>query len=217
MSAEEVLAQVAAEVRSCTRCELYKGTKNGVPGAGNAHAEVMLIGEGPGYNEDRQGLPFVGPAGSFLDELLAAAGLRREDVFIANVVKHRPPDNRDPVPEEIAACAGYLTRQIAAIDPKVIVTLGRYSMSRFIPDGKISRIHGQSRVVDGRVVVTMYHPAAALHQQALRQTVVDDFRAAVPAALELAQKLAAEGKLGNAAAGGKGEDEEKPPEQLSLF
>jgi uracil-DNA glycosylase len=216
MTAEELLAQVAAQVRVCTKCDLYKGTTNGVPGEGNPHAEVMLIGEAPGFNEDRQGRPFVGPAGGFLNELLEVAGLKRPDVFIANVVKHRPPDNRDPLPEEIAACADYLTHQIAAIDPKVIVTLGRYSMARFFPDAKIGKIHGQFKVVDGRVVVAMYHPAAALHQQTLRQTLVDDFRTAVPAALAHARQLAAQGKLGNAAKP-QGQDDEKPPEQLSLF
>jgi uracil-DNA glycosylase family 4 len=216
MSAEELLAQVAAQVQVCTKCDLYKGTKNGVPGEGNPHAEVMLIGEAPGFNEDRLGRPFVGQAGGFLNELLEVAGLKRVEVFIANVVKHRPPDNRDPLPEEIAACAGYLTHQIAAIDPKVIVTLGRYSMARFFPDGKIGKIHGQFKVVDGRVVVAMYHPAAALHQQSLRQTLLDDFATAVPAALAHARQLAAQGKLGNAATAEK-RDEEKPPEQLSLF
>ncbi len=217
MSAEETLEQIAARVRVCTACNLYKGTKNAVPGAGNPHAEVMLIGEAPGQQEDRQGLPFVGPAGGFLNELLQAAGLTRSEVFIANVVKHRPPENRDPLPEEIAACAGYLTEQIAAIDPKVIVTLGRYSMARFFPDGKISKIHGQIKVVDGRVVVAMYHPAAALHQQALRQTVLDDFRTAVPGALKLARQLAAEGKLGGSQSAQDQQEEGEPPQQLSLF
>jgi DNA polymerase len=176
----------------------------------------MLIGEAPGFNEDRLGRPFVGPAGGFLNELLEIAGLRRPDVFIANVVKHRPPDNRDPLPEEIAACSDYLTRQIAAIDPKVIVTLGRYSMARFFPGATISKIHGQYKVVDGRVVVAMYHPAAALHQQTLRQTLIDDFHTAIPSALAHARQLAAQGKLGNAAKADK-EDDGKPPEQLSLF
>jgi uracil-DNA glycosylase family 4 len=220
MSAEETLEQIAAQVRACTRCNLYKGTKNGVPGAGNPRADVMLIGEGPGFHEDRQGLPFVGPAGVFLNELLQVAGLKREDVFITNVVKHRPPDNRDPLPEEIAACADYLTRQIAAIDPKVIVTLGRYSMARFFPDGKISKIHGQSKVVDGRVVVTMYHPAAALRTDAVRHAALEDFKTAVPAALELARRLAAEGKVGNAAKQQQEAGDERagePPQQLSLF
>src|SRR5512146_2105879 len=144
MTTEEVLEQVAAEVRVCTKCDLYKGTKHGVPGEGHPHAEVMFIGEAPGGREDALGRPFVGPAGQFLNELLAAAGLDRSTAVITNVVKHRPPDNRDPLPEEIKACSGYLDRQIAAINPKVIVTLGRYSMARFFPDAKISRLHGQA-------------------------------------------------------------------------
>ncbi len=218
MSAEEILEQIAAEVRVCTRCDLYKGTRNAVPGAGNPHAEVMLIGEGPGLNEDRQGLPFVGPAGVFLNELLHEAGLDRAQVFITNVVKHRPPDNRDPLPEEIAACSGYLTRQIAAIDPKVIVTLGRYSMARFFPDAKISRIHGQYKVVDGRVVVPMYHPAAALRTDAVRRAAIEDFKTALPAAIALARQLAAQGKLGNTAQSQEAaKEDDQPPQQLSLF
>ena len=220
----EQLEQVAAEVRVCTKCALHVGTKNGVPGEGNPQAEVMLIGEGPGFNEDRLGRPFVGQAGGFLNELLEAAGLKREDVFITNVVKHRPPENRDPLPEEIRACSDYLTRQIAAINPKVIITLGRYSMARFVQGASISKIHGQYKVVERRVVVTMYHPAAALHQQTLRSVALNDFRTAVPTALQMARELAAQGKVGNALAGNDGEnsqqgqqDEPPPPQQLSLF
>jgi DNA polymerase len=209
-SAEEVLAQVAAEVRVCTKCDLYKGTKNGVPGEGNPHAEVMLIGEGPGGREDQLGRPFVGPAGQFLNELLASVGLDRSSVFITNVVKHRPPGNRDPLPEEISACAGYLDRQIVAINPKVIVTLGRYSMARFFPGARISAIHGQPKKIGGRIVVPMYHPAAALHQQQYRQTIIDDFKRAIPAALTEVAKMAP-------APVEKQDDDDKPPEQLSLF
>lgn len=215
MAAQDILEQVAAEVRDCTKCDLYRGTKNGVPGEGSPQAEVMFIGEGPGFHEDRQGRPFVGPAGAFLNELLASVGLDRSTAFITNVVKHRPPENRDPLPEEIAACGGYLDRQIAAINPKVIVTLGRFSMAKFFPTAKISQIHGQAKVIGGRVVVAMYHPAAALHQAALKQTVVDDFKRAIPAALAEARRLTAEGKLGGASEPKK--DDEKPPEQLSLF
>jgi DNA polymerase len=178
----------------------------------------MFIGEGPGYHEDRQGRPFVGPAGSFLNELLASVGLDRQTVFITNVVKHRPPENRDPVPEEIAACSDYLTRQIAAINPKVIVTLGRFSMARFFPTARIGQIHGQAKLVDGRLVVCMYHPAAALHRAELKQTVIDDFQHAIPTALAESKRLAAAGKLG---AGPKHDDDDDddatPPQQLSLF
>jgi len=135
----------------------------------------MLIGEGPGWHEDQQGRPFVGNAGKFLNELLGKAGLRREDVFITNVVKCRPPGNRDPMPDEIAACSSYLDRQIHAIDPAVIVTLGRFSMARWFPGERISRIHGQPKKDGRRLIVPMYHPAAALHQGALRGAIEDDF------------------------------------------
>jgi len=213
MAAAEILEAIAAQVRVCTKCPLYLGTKNGVPGEGSQEAEVMFIGEGPGYHEDRQGRPFVGPAGAFLNELLASIGLDRSSVFITNVVKHRTPENRDPLPEEIDACADYLQRQIEAINPKVIVTLGRYSMAIFFPTAKISQIQGQAKVVGGRIVVAMYHPAAALHQQTLRQTVVEDFKRAIPAALREARRLAAEGKLGQP----EKKDDELPPQQLTLF
>src|SRR5262249_41852625 len=143
MTAEEALARVAAEVRACTKCPLHVGTRSGVPGEGSPHAEGMFIGEGPSYHEERLGRPVVGATEQFVNELLASVGLDRSSVFITNVVKHRPPDNRDPLPEEIAACDDYLTRQIAALNPKVIVTLGRYSMVRFFPTAKISQIHGQ--------------------------------------------------------------------------
>ncbi len=215
MTAEEALACIGAEVQACKKCDLYIGTRNGVPGEGSSHAEVMFIGEGPGYHEDRQGRPFVGPAGQFLNELLASIGLDRSSVYITNVVKHRPPDNRDPLPEEIAACSDYLSRQIEAIQPKVIVTLGRYSMARFFPAAKISQIHGQAKVVDGHIVVAMYHPAAALHQAALKQTVETDFKRAIPAALAEAKRLTEAGKL--AALEKSKDDDATPPQQLSLF
>lgn len=176
MSAADELAQVAAEVNACKLCKLYRTATRGVPGEGPADAKIMFIGEAPGFNEDRQGRPFVGAAGQFLEELLALAGLRRQDVFIANVVKHRPPNNRDPEPDEIGACAGYMDRQIAAIDPRVIVTLGRFSMARWFPGERISRIHGQPRWADGRLIVPMMHPAAALHQAQNRPLIENDFR-----------------------------------------
>ncbi len=170
------LSKVASEVRACALCGLSASRKNAVPGEGPARAEVMLIGEGPGFHEDQQGRPFVGPSGQFLTELLASAGYKREHVFITNVVKCRPPGNRDPLPEEIQACSQYLDRQIALINPKVIVTLGRFSMARWFPGQKISAIHGKAKRVDGRVVVAMFHPAAALHQQSLRSLIEEDFR-----------------------------------------
>jgi uracil-DNA glycosylase family 4 len=174
--ATQELDAVAAEVAVCPKCELSRSRTHAVPGEGNPQARVMLIGEGPGWHEDQQGRPFVGNAGKFLNELLELGGLKREDVFITNVVKCRPPGNRDPMPDEIAACAPYLERQIGAIDPDVIVTLGRFSMSRWFPGERISKIHGQPKRFDGRLIVPMYHPAAALHQAALRGAIEDDFK-----------------------------------------
>jgi DNA polymerase len=171
-----VLEEVAAQVRGCVRCELCRGRTLAVPGHGNIAAEIMFVGEAPGFNEDRQGLPFVGAAGQFLNELLASIDLDRDSVFITNIVKCRPPGNRDPLPDEIAACQPYLDRQINAIDPLMIVTLGRYSMAKWFPNERISRIHGQPRQFGKRFVVPMYHPAAALHQASLRATIEADFQ-----------------------------------------
>ncbi len=170
------MRELEAEVRTCQLCRLARTRTNAVPGEGYVRADVMFIGEGPGYHEDRQGRPFVGQSGEFLNELLEIAGLSRERVYIANVVKCRPPNNRDPNPDEIAACAPYLERQIALINPHVIVTLGRYSMAKFFPGERISQIHGQSRMVDGCLCVAMYHPAAGLHQASLADVIRDDFR-----------------------------------------
>lgn len=175
MNSVEVLAQVAREVAVCQKCALHYSRKNAVPGEGPSDAEILFIGEGPGFHENEQGRPFVGQAGKFLDELLASVNLKREKVFIANVVKCRPPSNRDPLPEEVAACGYYLNRQIEAISPKVIVTLGRYSMARFLPNTKISDVHGQAFKISGRLIVPMYHPAAALHQPTLKSVVIKDF------------------------------------------
>lgn len=205
MSSETELADIAREVKACTQCPLHQSARQAVPGEGPANAEMMFIGEGPGFYEDQQGRPFVGASGKFLEELLASINLKREQVFIANVVKHRPPGNRDPEPGEIAACAGFLDRQIAAIQPKVIVTLGRYSMARYFPNARISAIHGQARTVGGRVIVAMYHPAAALHQESLRQTLVEDFKK-LPQLIAKAQRQAAQP-----------EPEDTGPAQLSLF
>ncbi len=170
------IEKVAEEVRGCTLCALAKGRKLAVPGEGPANPPIMLIGEGPGFHENEQGRPFVGPAGKFLEALLGAIGFRRSEVFIANVVKCRPPNNRDPLPGEIGACDPYLQRQIELLDPKIIVTLGRYSMAKFFPGQTISRIHGQSRMREGRFVIAMYHPAAALHNPRLRTVIEDDFK-----------------------------------------
>lgn len=173
-------------VRTCTLCPLSATRTNAVPGEGPLDAEVLLIGEAPGMNEDKQGRPFVGAAGQFLEELLAAAGMQRSEVYICNVLKCRPPGNRDPLPDEIASCKPYLDEQIELIDPRVVITLGRYSMARYFPTLTISRIHGQYKRIDGRFYIPMYHPAAALHQQSLREVILDDFRH-VPAILERAR------------------------------
>lgn len=171
------LAEVARRVATCRDCPLAAGRTHTVPGEGSPDAEIMFIGEGPGYYEDQQGRPFVGASGKFLDELLALIGLDRRKVFIGNVVKCRPPNNRDPQPEEIEACRKHLDAQIGIIQPKVIVTLGRHSMQRYFPGEAISRIHGQPRrTKDQQIIVPMYHPAAALHQGNLRKVIESDFR-----------------------------------------
>ncbi|MBI4287169.1 MAG: uracil-DNA glycosylase [Chloroflexi bacterium] len=168
------LAEVAARVLTCTDCPLSRGRTHAVPGEGAENARVLFIGEGPGWHEDQTGRPFVGPAGKFLDELIASAGLKRPDVFITNVVKCRPPGNRDPLPDEIDACRKYLDRQLEIMKPDVVVTLGRHSMARFFPGETISRVHGTWRRQNGLVCFAMYHPAAALHQQSLKTTLQTD-------------------------------------------
>ncbi len=185
----DLLERVSGEIRACRACVLFEGTRQAVPGEGNPDAEILLIGEAPGQNEDLQGRPFVGASGQFLTEMLRQNGLRREDVFIANVVKHRPPNNRDPLPDEIEACASFLSHQIDAIDPLVIITLGRFSLARFFPGEKISQIHGQPRKIGGRTVIPLYHPAAALHQGALRKVLEADF-AKVPGIVDIARRAA---------------------------
>ncbi len=210
VTASDILFTIAEEVQRCTACNLHRGRTRAVPGEGPANARVMLIGEGPGYHEDRQGRPFVGPSGQFLNDLLALAGLRRDEVYIANVVKCRPPQNRDPEPDEIATCTRlFLMRQIAAIDPIVIVTLGRFSMGLFLPGERISRIHGQPRYVNGRLIVPMIHPAAALHQPQNRPLLEEDFRR-LPAIIADAERQRSTASPATPPA-------DKPPEQLRLF
>jgi uracil-DNA glycosylase family 4 len=188
MGSEAELAQVADEVRACTRCALAARRTHAVPGEGNVLSDVLLVGEGPGAREDATGRPFVGPAGQLLDELLASIGWRRDDVFITNVVKCRPPGNRDPEPGEIAACGDYLDRQEAALDPAVVVTLGRHSLQRYLPGARIGAVHGGlRRSYSGLHVFPMYHPAAALHQTSLRETLFHDMRG-LPAALLAARQ-----------------------------
>lgn len=182
------LEEIAAEVRVCTKCRLHQTRTKAVPGEGDPDTEVIFVGEGPGFNEDRQGRPFIGRAGDLLVKLLASIGWRREDVFITNVVKCRPPDNRDPQPDEIAACAPYLRRQLEVLDPAVVVTLGRFSMGTFMPGARISQVHGTVRPVDpatganSALVFAMYHPAAALRTPAIERDSYADI-GAVPAAL----------------------------------
>ena len=210
MISDELLSQIAAEVSTCTKCALYHSRKNAVPGEGPGNAEIMFIGEGPGFNENEQGRPFVGAAGKFLDELLAQAGLKRTDVWIGNVVKCRPPGNRDPLPEELKACNDYLDRQISAINPKIIITLGRYSMGKYLPGVKISQVHGQMRRIGNHCVIAMFHPAAALHQAALKPSILQDF-SHLPHLLEQARS---EMKRSLPVEADKTQDK---PKQLGLF
>lgn len=197
------LKAVAEEIADCTKCLLHRGRTCAVPGEGPEDAELMFVGEAPGFHEDQQGRPFVGAAGDFLEELLQSIGLQREDVFITNVIKCRPPGNRDPLPQEIDACEAYLERQIALIRPTVVVTLGRFSMARAYPEARISRVHGQERKIDGIVYYPMYHPAAALHRPSLREVVERDMQR-IPQVMKRASSMA---------------DAEPPPqgEQLELF
>jgi DNA polymerase len=176
LTAFATLQELCQAALSCADCELSRNRTQVVPGEGNPNADVLLIGEGPGYHEDQQGRPFVGPAGKFLDELIASIGYTRDDVYIANVVKCRPTGNRDPAPVEIEACSKWLDGQIEHIKPKVIVTLGRYSLAKFMPGEIISKVHGQARQVGDYVVMPIHHPAAALYQQSLRKTIEEDFK-----------------------------------------
>ena len=183
----DTLEKIAKEIAVCKDCDLWRTRTCSVPGEGNPKTEIMLIGEGPGKNEDLQGRPFIGQAGKFLTELLADAGLTREEVFICNVVKCRPPLNRDPEPAELAACNAYLDRQIAVIKPSIIITLGRYSMAKFFEGVKISQVHGMMKRVGDTFVIPMFHPAAALHQAALKPTIKEDF-SKLPKLLAMARK-----------------------------
>ena len=173
--ASERHAELASRISACEMCGLSKGRGKTVPGDGAADADIMFIGEGPGFYEDKQGLPFVGRAGNLLNEMLASISLKRADVFITNMVKCRPPNNRDPFPAEIAACAPYLDEQIEMVRPKVIVALGRYSFSKFFPGEAIGKARGKPREWRGAVVYPMYHPAAALRNGSLKARLQDDF------------------------------------------
>ncbi len=172
----EALHRLEEEIKRCTRCRLHQTRTQAVPGDGPYDAEIMFIGEAPGYHEDKQGRPFVGAAGQYLNELLEKNGLRREDVYITNIVKCRPPRNRDPLPDEIAACQDYLDRQIELINPRVIVTLGRFAMQHFFPGASISRVHGQPRRLGDRIFFPIFHPAAGLYQPKWQPLLEEDFR-----------------------------------------
>ena len=204
MSDMDSLEEIAQRVSTCHDCPLGDSRTNAVPGEGPAGARIMFIGEGPGFHEDRLGRPFVGPAGGFLEGLLESIGLSREDVFIANMVKCRPPNNRDPLPAETAACSKYLDRQIELINPDLLVTLGRFSLAKFFPKETISRARGRVRNVDGRNIYPIMHPAAALHRQELRSVIEQDFKA-IPGLLEIAPASAEDNP------------QTAQPEQLSLF
>jgi len=178
------LEDIAKEIRGCEKCPLFVGRLHAVPGEGSASSGIVFIGEGPGAQEDKEGRPFIGAAGKFLDEMLAEIGLKRDSVFITNIVKCRPPDNRDPEPDEVRICTeSYLWRQLEIIDPKILVTLGRHAMHRFIPaDKKISVVHGKlfrlKSPTSGRTfnVLPQYHPAAALYNGGMRNTLMRDFK-----------------------------------------
>jgi uracil-DNA glycosylase family 4 len=182
------LEAIAAEVRVCTNCRLNATRTKAVPGEGDPDTEVVFVGEGPGEQEDRQGRPFIGASGRLLTELIESIGWRRDVVFITNVVKCRPPGNRDPLPDEVAACSAYLRRQLEALDPAVVVTAGKFSLNSFRPGERISASHGTSASVDpstgarNALAFAMYHPAFALYQSSNRQTLIDDMTR-LPAAL----------------------------------
>jgi uracil-DNA glycosylase len=208
VTAEErrgALEAIAAEVTVCTNCRLSAGRARAVPGEGHPDTEVVLVGEGPGFNEDQQGRPFVGAAGGFLNDLLGTIRWRRDEVFITNVVKCRPPGNRDPEPDEIAACAPFLRRQLEVLDPALVVTLGRFSMQTFMPGARIGQAHGTVRPAHpdsgapDALAFAMYHPAAAFRQQALRDTMKRDV-CSIPDALLKAREIRAGREDANAPA-----------------
>jgi uracil-DNA glycosylase family 4 len=206
---DDTLVSLADEIRACKACPLHRSAKQAVPGEGSAESGILFLGEAPGYNEDVQGRPFVGAAGQLLDQLLAGIGLDRSKVFITNVVRHRPPENRDPLPEEVAACHVWFERHHAALKPKVVVTLGRHAMYKFFPGESISRVHGRARKKDGITIFPVFHPAAALHQPSLRSDLEKDFQA-LAAFLESTPRPIAP-------APAPAKPAEKPAEQMTLL
>jgi DNA polymerase len=195
------LSELYQEIALCQQCEIAKYRTKVVPGEGAEDADIMFIGEAPGWHEDQQGRPFVGPAGLYLDQLLASINLKRNQVYIANVIKCRPPANRDPLPSEISNCRKWLERQIELIRPRMIVTLGRYSMAMFFPDKSIGKIHGTAQKRDNVIYYAMYHPAAALHQQSLRQAIEADM-IKIPSLLAQAENIS---------------EAKQQPQQLTMF
>ena len=195
------LSELNQEIALCQLCEIAKYRNKVVPGEGAEEADIMFVGEAPGWHEDQQGRPFVGPAGQYLDQLLASINLHRKQVYIANVIKCRPQGNRDPLPSEILNCRPWLERQIELIHPKIIVTLGRYSMAMFFPNKSISKIHGTAQKGDKIIYYAMYHPAAALHQPSLRRAIEEDM-------LRIPSLLAEAASVTEA---------EEQPQQLNMF
>ena len=208
----ENLQQIADLIGQCTDCDLHASRLNAVPGEGDSNAEIMFIGEGPGQHEDKQGRPFVGAAGNLLDEMLKAIGLSRESVFIANMVKCRPPSNRDPQVDEILACSKYLDRQIEVINPLVIVTLGRFSLGKFFPGESISKVRGSVRYYEGRPVYPMLHPAAALYRRELKDAIYQDFKALPNILNDLRSSRLGESQTDHAST-----NTNEPPAQMTLF
>lgn len=207
---QETLEVIASEIKACTLCGLSQGRTQAVPGAGASQADIMFIGEAPGFYEDKQGLPFVGASGRYLDELLHMIGLERADVFITNIVRCRPPRNRDPLRSEIQACTPYLERQIEVIQPKLIATLGRFSMAQFFSNAKISQIHGQPMAKNGRVYYPLYHPAAVLRSPALKVVMEEDFKRMKDIIEDFEAHLIEEDPP-------EEDPPPEPPQQLSLF
>lgn len=210
---QDTVTQIADEISGCALCPLHEGRTQTVPGSGSPTAEIMFIGEAPGRYEDEQGIPFVGRSGQYLNYLLDKIGLVRGDVFITNVVKCRPPGNRDPQQIEIDTCKPYLDRQIEAIDPKVIVTVGRFSMARYFPKAKISEIHGQPLYQDGRAYYPIYHPAAALRNPRLKIDMEADFKRLLEVIAEVKRRRDS-GDFDAAPTDDKPQD---PPQQLTLL
>lgn len=214
MVKKELLEELERKIASCQKCSLYKTSTNPVPGNGSPEAEIILLGEAPGYWEDQKGIPFCGASGKLLDELLATINLDRSKVFVGNTLKHRPPDNRDPLPEEIEACKEYLDEQIKVVSPRAIIALGRFSMAKFFPLGKISRDHGIGQIIEynGKryIFIPLFHPAAALRGAEVEQKLREDFKK-IPQEIERLEKV-----LNGVVENKPAPVEEKKEEQLTL-